>query len=103
MPTQQRVRNSARNVGASAVPPLASVHKMTPMPTSSQRELRSPSQPNSGAKSMYDTMKAVLSEPIRASTVSSMGSPAWLRGYSLGGKYVSSMSVSTAASTWRSM
>ena len=91
-------------MGANAVAPLASVHRTTPMPTSIHREVRSPNQPNSGANSMYDTMKAVLSEPTCASTVWSSGSLVLgSRGYSSGGKYVSSMSVSTAASTCRSM
>ena len=71
---------------ASPDPPLARLQRTTPTATSIQRDVRSPSQPNTGENTMYETRNAVASQPIWACVAP---------------KY-SRMSGSTAASTCRS-
>ena len=49
MPTTQRVSSRPTNVAARPEAPLARLHATTPTPTSTQRECRSASRPNTGA------------------------------------------------------
>ena len=86
-----RVISSRVKLAASPDPPLARLHNATLIPHRIQREYRSASQPNSGAKIMYEMMNAVCSEPIFALAAGSLR------------KKVSSIFGKTAARTWRSM
>src|SRR5258707_73363 len=66
-PTKHLVASKSRKLGAKPEPPLARLHKATPTPINSQRDMRSANQPKSGASSMYESMKAVCSHPNWAS------------------------------------
>jgi hypothetical protein len=65
-PTKHRVISSRTNVCAIPVAPLAKAPQdHSRIATSSQRDMRSPSQPKTGETSMYETRNAVASHPIR--------------------------------------